>query len=127
MYPHSRLSVGSQPSATGSPFAPFVLLASNALSLGNVFASGGQDTKMKEAMAAVAANFRGGQGEPAPKGTTTYAWNCAADGTECKPCISYNLKRDHPFACIVNGRCKYEHKCDRYVRGADGKRTSPRV
>ena len=33
MYPHSRLSVGSQPSATGSPFAPFVLLASNALSL----------------------------------------------------------------------------------------------
>jgi hypothetical protein len=101
---------------------------STGVSLGSVFTSGGQDTKMKEAEAAAITNFRGGQGDPAgsraPTGGTAQAWNCAFDSNATRPCISYNLKRDHPFACIENGRCKFLHKCDRFVRGADGARTT---
>ena len=99
---------------------------STTVSLGSVFASGGQDTKMREAEAAVAANFRGVQGDPAgsrPTGGTAKAWNCAFDANGTRPCISYNLKRDHPFACIENGRCKFVHKCDRFITGPDGRRT----
>ena len=95
------------------------------VTLANVYASGGMDVKMKEAEANASTYFRGQRGEPAPSGGAAKKWNCASDGTINRPCISYNLKQDHPASAIdpATGRCKYKHVCDAFVKGADGKRT----
>jgi hypothetical protein len=91
------------------------------LHLGNVYASGGQDTKMKEAEANALTLFRSARGEPA--GGNAYAWNCPCDTNATGVCTSFNLKKSHPPSSIVNGKCKYRHVCDKFVIGDDGKRT----
>ena len=92
--------------------------------LGNVFASGGQDVKMREATANAAANFRGVRGEPAFAFAKAKGWNCACNMSATRTCLSYNLKQDHPTTAIdpETGKCKFKHACDRYIKGADGKR-----
>ena len=90
----------------------------------NIFETGGQDTKWREAEASMAANFRGTRGDPADKPGTIkkLSWNCACTGSINKPCISFNLKKDHIDAAIENGKCKYVHSCDAWVTGPDGQK-----
>jgi hypothetical protein len=94
--------------------------------LGNVYATGGQDVKMKEAEVNAAAYFRGQRGEPAKIDTEVKKpWNCAFDANAKRPCISFNLKQDHPPSALdANGRCKFKHVCDAFIKGEDGKRTT---
>lgn len=94
------------------------------LNLGNVYASGGQDTKLREAEANMLVHFRGQRGGTAP-GNATKRWDCAFDANARRPCISYNLKQDHPASAIdpATGKCKFKHVCDAFITGADGKRT----
>ena len=95
------------------------------MNLSNVYASGGQDTKMKEAEANAGKYFRFPRGEPATTGGsgTQLPWNCPSapkDGN-AKCCYSFNLKQPHPDSAIQNGKCIYVHKCDQYLLGDDGK------
>ena len=92
----------------------------DALNLGNIYSSGGQDTKLKEAEENARVNFRFQRGEPASE---KMPWNCAYDPKATAMCTSYNLKKDHPTTSIVNGKCKYKHACDKFILGDDGKRT----
>ena len=94
----------------------------DALNLGNVYSSGGQDTKMKEAEEKARANFRAPRGDPADASGAKMAWDCAFDSDATQICTSFNLKKDHPHTSIVNGKCKYKHVCDKFVLDANGDR-----
>jgi hypothetical protein len=94
------------------------------LNLGNVYASGGQDTKMREAEANASQHFRGTRGEPASGGeSNAKPWNCACNMAADRICMSFNLKRAHPATSIgSDGKCMYKHACDKFVLDADGKK-----
>jgi hypothetical protein len=94
------------------------------LNLGNVYASGGQDTKMREAEANASQHFRGTRGEPASGGEAQgKPWNCACNMAADRFCMSFNLKRAHPATSIgSDGKCVYKHACDKFVLDADGKK-----
>ena len=93
--------------------------------LSNVYASGGQDSKLKEAEQNAKIYFRGRLGEPAPtKSGQAKAWNCAWNRDAKETCTSYNLKRDHPASSIgADGLCKYRHVCDKFIKDDQGNRT----
>ena len=93
--------------------------------VGNIFATGGQDTKMKEAEANAAIHFRLQRGGPAGTGGgPPKPWDCDANPNAKQICISFNLKQDHPATAIdpATGKCKFKHVCDAFVTGEDGKR-----
>ena len=58
------------------------------LNLGNVYASGGQDTKMREAEANAKIYFRLPQGDPAA-GEKAKPWNCAFDSNGARTCSAH--------------------------------------
>lgn len=89
--------------------------------LANVFETGGQDTKWAEAKESAAKCFRIG-GEK-PRSGSSKPWNCAFDPNATSFCNSYNLMRDHPESSIgSDGRCKFLHKCDKFIVDAAGKK-----
>ena len=92
--------------------------------LGNVYDTGGQDTKWREAEASAVIHFRVQRGDPAATGGPTKPWDCACTGAVDKFCISFNLKRDHKEASLdANGKCKYKHACDAWIKDANGNKT----
>jgi hypothetical protein len=97
--------------------------ATSKYNLGNIFETGGQDTKMKEAEANVAKYFRGRGGDPHNKGEKKLPWDCAFDSKATTCCTSYNLCNHHPTNAIgADGRCRYLHECDKFLVDADGKK-----
>ena len=98
------------------------------LHLTNVYASGGQDSKFKEAETNALKNFRHPRGDPAGDTTTTtkLAWNCASapQDPNGQRCFSFNLKQSHPHGSIKNGKCIYRHVCDHFLKGPDGKKST---
>ena len=101
--------------------------ASPKYNLGNIYDTGGQDTKMKEAEANATKYFRGRGGDPRDKGESPPGakkpWDCAFDPKATQCCTSFNLRNDHPASAIgVDGRCRFIHECDKFLVDDDGKK-----
>ena len=98
----------------------------NAYTLPTVVASGGFDTKMKEAQANVKLCFRIGGGGPRSGGgllDKPAPYNCPCNPTKRGACFSFNLMQDHPASSIgTDGKCQFIHKCDKWIEGEDGKK-----
>ena len=100
--------------------------SNNTFTLPTVVASGGFDTKMKEAEANAKLCFRGSGGGPRSGGAPSdkpAPYNCPCNPTKRGACFSFNLMQDHPASSIgTDGKCQFVHKCDKWIEGEDGKK-----
>ena len=98
------------------------LAASEDVHLGNIYNSGGQDTKIREAeekaRGVFGATFRTRRGEPrVVRENGKKEWNKAFNNSSTAvPCAAYNNKADHEHKSLHgDGTCKYAHVCNQFV------------
>ena len=98
---------------------------SSAVTMGNVFRRGGQDTLMAEARRNAVMFFRTGGGDPQPLVGDDLCPPCEANGkfntASAKLCVDYNAGR--PCKRLdKQGACQFNHACNQFVsdKGAGG-------
>ena len=98
------------------------LAASPSVHLGNIYNSGGQDTKIREAEEKLrdhyGASFRGGRVEPRDqeKGGAKEWNNKFNTSSDARPCAAYNNNNKHRAESLdKSGTCKFAHICNHWI------------
>ena len=95
------------------------------LTIGNVYASGSQDTRLAEARLRSALLFKS-KPDPTPEETEGLTWNGKTTASAEKCCVTFNLGRKgakHPAKHLFpDGTCRFRHVCNQWVsgKGANG-------
>ena len=86
------------------------------LHFGNVFDRGSSDTYLSEARQNAATFFRPRAGNAQPIGDKKVKWNGKSTPASKKPCVAFNLEKEHlPAVLDATGCCKFSHTCMQWV------------